>query len=58
MKSFKSNIGIFILLMGVLVLCLQGFNIIRIYGNIVLVSGFLLMVIGLLVYILMNKKSS
>ena len=56
MNDFKSNTGIFILLAGVLLLCLYGFGIINILTNLLLLTGILLIFTGFLVYIFMNKK--
>ncbi|MCD7972674.1 MAG: hypothetical protein LUG18_08410 [Candidatus Azobacteroides sp.] len=57
MKRFLPEMGLVLLLLGVTILCLQGFHVIPVFGNLWLVIGLIFIIVGFLFYILMNKHT-
>lgn len=53
----KTNTGIILILIGVGILCLQGFRVVPIYGNVLLILALIFIVVGFLLFIILSKKS-
>lgn len=58
MNKIRSDVGVFIILAGVAVLCLYGFGCINSFVNLVLIAGLILIFSGIIVFIFMNKRTN